>query len=73
VTPNSDKTRHHGETSAAAFPMKLTRDEIRLVVFILVALVLGAAVKNYRDKQRMAIPSPAPRVAPGTPAPADFE
>jgi hypothetical protein len=52
--------------------MKLTPDEIRLVVFILVALVLGAAVKNYRHKRQIELPPP-PQVMSATPAPADFE
>lgn len=40
--------------------MKLTREEIRIVVFILLALVTGAVVKNYRDR-RMAPSSPSLR------------
>jgi hypothetical protein len=53
--------------------MKLTPDEIRLVVFILLALVVGAAVKNYRHRQQFDLPPPPARVAPATPSPADYE
>ena len=53
--------------------MRLTTDEIKLVAFVLGALVLGVAVKHYRHRDRAAMPPPA---APATPLPntkADFE
>jgi hypothetical protein len=52
--------------------MKLTPDEIRLVVFVLAALVVGVAVKNYRQRQRAEVPPPA-AVAPAVPAGVDSE
>ena len=42
--------------------MKLTRDEVRLMVFILSALLLGAGVKQCREAQRAAAP---PAATPG--------
>jgi hypothetical protein len=39
--------------------MRLTHNEIKLVVFILAALVTGALVKEYRVTHRAVI-SPAP-------------
>ena len=39
--------------------MRLTAHEIKLIVFILTALVAGALVKEYRATHRAAIP-PAP-------------
>jgi hypothetical protein len=53
--------------------MKLTPDEIRLVVFVLVALVVGAAVKNYRHRHRIEVPPPPTLATPATPAPVDSE
>jgi len=53
--------------------MKLTPDEIRLVVFVLVSLVVGAAVKNYRHSHRITVPPPPALAPPATPAPADSE
>lgn len=42
--------------------MRLTKDEIILVTFALLALVIGAAVKNYRDTHRIPNTSaPSPR------------
>ena len=43
----------------------MTRDEIKLVTFILLALVGGAAVQNFRTRPAIphaatAMPSPAP-------------
>jgi len=38
--------------------MRLTRDEILLIVAIIIALLVGATVKHYRDAQRMH-PQPA--------------
>jgi len=44
--------------------MKMTRDEIKLVTFVLVALFLGAIVRHYRHTHPAPIP---PKI---TPAPA---
>ena len=43
----------------------MTRDEIKLVTFILLALVIGAAVQNFRTRSAIppvaaAAPSPTP-------------
>jgi len=43
--------------------MRLTRDEILLIVSIMVALVFGAAVKHYRDRARLLQHTPAPAAA----------
>ena len=46
--------------------MKLTRDEILLIAAIITALLVGAAVKHYRDSQRL---HPQPAALPaGNPA-----
>jgi hypothetical protein len=37
--------------------MRLTRDEILLVTFILVALLSGALIKRYRDRARALAPT----------------
>ncbi len=42
----------------------MTRDEVKLVVFILVALLAGTAVKFFRESDPLpqaAAPTPAPR------------
>lgn len=38
----------------------MTRDEIKLVVFILVALVTGALVQDWRTKHPVVPPTPVP-------------
>lgn len=40
--------------------MRLTREEIRIVVFLLTALVFGAAVKHYRHVK---MPEPISKAA----------
>jgi hypothetical protein len=40
----------------------MTRDEIKLVVFILSAILVGALVQHYRT--RLPVPSAAPAPAP---------
>jgi len=37
--------------------MKLTNHEIKLVVFVLAALIIGALVKEYRATHRAVIPA----------------
>ena len=44
--------------------MRLTRDEIILVTFIFVALVGGAVIKHYRDRDRLAAAHPAEAAMP---------
>jgi hypothetical protein len=46
--------------------MRLTRDEIILIAFIVLSLLLGTAVKHYRQKARMELKT-TPTVQ--TPAP----
>ena len=43
--------------------MRMTVDEIRLVAFIILGLLVGATVKHWRDVQR-ALSNPAPESAP---------
>jgi hypothetical protein len=43
--------------------MRLTKDEIKLVAFLLGALLLGATVKHYRHRDRVAFPPPAAQAA----------
>jgi hypothetical protein len=52
--------------------MRLTPGEIRVVVFLLLALVVGALVKNYRDRRHLALP-PAAKVTPPPSAAFDRE
>jgi hypothetical protein len=47
--------------------VKLTTDEIKLVVFILLALLLGAAVKHYRAP-KLEIPPRSPTSTLAAPA-----
>jgi hypothetical protein len=46
--------------------VKLTADEIKLLVFVLLALLAGAAAKHYRNNHPIELP---PRPAHATPAP----
>ena len=48
--------------------MRLTKDEIKLVVFLLAALLLGVTVKHYRHRDRERLP---PRPAEVDSAPAE--
>lgn len=49
--------------------MRLTPNEILLLVGLLEALLVGAGVKQYRDKERLrALPPPAAQAAPADPA-----
>ncbi len=47
--------------------MRMTVDEIKLVAFIVLGLLVGATVKHYRDEQRRLKDLPAQQ----TPAPAE--
>jgi hypothetical protein len=53
--------------------MKLTADEIKLIVFVLLALLVGAAAKHYRHAQRIDLPPRAPHVTPVPARPVDYE
>jgi hypothetical protein len=46
--------------------VKLTADEIKLLVFVLLALLVGVATKHYRNNHPIELP---PRPAHATPAP----
>jgi hypothetical protein len=37
--------------------MKLTPQEIRIVIFLLLALVVGSAVKHYRHRAPLPVPA----------------
>ena len=44
--------------------MRLTRDEIILVTFILIALVAGALIKRHRDQARALAPASSQPASP---------
>ena len=44
--------------------MKLTADEIKLVVFALLALLAGAVAKHYRTTHSIHLPPPPATAAP---------
>ena len=44
----------------------MTRDEIRLVAFILLALVIGAVVQHFRTRPSLSAPGALPLRAPAT-------
>lgn len=48
--------------------MRMTRDEVLLVTAIAAALLLGAAAKHYRSKQRQAQWPPIPAAREKSPA-----
>jgi hypothetical protein len=45
--------------------MRLSSDEIKLVVFVLLSLLVGATVKHYRARQPMPVAPAAAQVVPG--------
>ncbi len=47
--------------------MKLTRDEILLVTSLLLALVLGVAIKHFREQHRLSAPPPSAAATPAKP------
>ena len=53
--------------------MKLTPDEIKLVVFVLLALLVGVAAKNYRAGHPIELPPRPPPLTAAPKAPADAE
>ena len=44
--------------------MRLSSDEIKLVVFVLLSLLVGSAVKHYRARQPMPVAPAAAQVVP---------
>jgi hypothetical protein len=53
--------------------MRLTRDEIKLVAFILGALLLGVTVKHYRHRNSIQLPPPPAHATPPSKGEVDFE
>jgi hypothetical protein len=53
--------------------MRLTKDEIKLVAFLLLALLLGVTVKHYRHKNRPELPAPPAHVTQTPKGEVDFE
>jgi hypothetical protein len=53
--------------------MRLTKDEIKLVAFILGVLLLGLTVKHYRHRDHLQLPPPSAHVTPPPKGEADFE
>jgi hypothetical protein len=53
--------------------MRLTKDEIKLVAFLLGAVLLGVTVKHYRHRHRLEFPPPPALEMPLPKAEADFE
>ena len=53
--------------------MRLTADEIKLVVFLVVALLVGVTVKHYRHRDRLQLPPPAEQSISASKAEVDYE
>jgi hypothetical protein len=53
--------------------MRLTRDEIKLVVFLLGALLLGVTIKHVRHRDRLVLPPAPAHAAPPPKGEVDFE
>jgi hypothetical protein len=53
--------------------VKLTADEIRLLAFVLLALLIGAAVKHYRNAHPIDLPARPAHVTPAPLKPVDYE
>ena len=53
--------------------MRLTKDEIKLVAFLLSALLLGVTVKHYRHKSRPELPAPPAHVTQTPKGEVDYE
>jgi hypothetical protein len=53
--------------------MRLTSDEVKLVVFLLGALLLGVTIKHIRHRDRLALPPAPAQAAPPSKGEADFE
>src|SRR5436190_23108254 len=53
--------------------VKLRRDEIKLRVFIALALLVGSIVKTYRRNHPIALPARAARTLPAPKAAVDLE
>jgi hypothetical protein len=53
--------------------MRLTKDEIKLVAFLLGALLLGVTVKHYRHRDRVQLPPAPVHATPPPKGEVDFE
>ena len=53
--------------------MRLSSDEIKLIVFVLLSLLVGAAVKHYRARQPMPLAPAAAQVVPAPRAAVESE
>lgn len=53
--------------------MRLTKDEIKIVAFLLGALLLGVTVKHYRHRERLPLSPAAAQAVPATKADVDYE
>jgi len=53
--------------------MRLTKDEIRLVAFILGTLLIGVTVKHYRHRDHIQLPPPPTHATPPPKGEVDFE
>ena len=53
--------------------MRLTKDEIKLVAFLLGALLIGISIKSYRHRHRIELPPPSAEAPSATKAEVDFE
>ena len=53
--------------------MRLTKDEIKLVTFLLGALLLGVTVKHYRHREHLPLPPTAAQASPAPKADVDYE
>jgi hypothetical protein len=53
--------------------MRLTKDEIKLVAFLLGALLLGVTVKHHRHPDQLPLPPPPVHATPPPKGDVDFE
>lgn len=53
--------------------MRLTKDEIKLVAFLIAAILLGMTIRHYRHRDRLNLPTPPTLVTPVPRAEVDFE
>ena len=70
---SSARTIRRREAQNVRLPMRLSPDEIKLVVFVLLALLVGATVKHYRSHRPMPARPPAAQVMPVARAAVDYE
>lgn len=53
--------------------MKLTADEIKLIVFVLLALLIGATAKHYRTNHPIDLPARPVQITPAPKTPVEAE